>query len=235
MPERGCGSRKEGGLYLEVETSKHGIPVEYFMLDPAIEWKGKVPLRAPMLVDGSEGEVKHVVLGVGKNHYPTVPDFVEEGRAQGFSKRIPRNFDLTALTAGKSRLVLMHPRAIPYYPHYCHTECNELNKAEHECVFDLWSLSMLHPSSDQHEIVRDGHGPLFIRLPCGSSYRATLPATPTQQEFIEGEYVNMYTPGLFISLPIHKITYINKKDNTVPGEIKQQIEESGFKLEIAKE
>lgn len=239
---RGCGDRQDGGLYIEVETSVDGIPIEYFMLDPAIKWNGEVPIRAPMLIDGTEEGVKHIVLGVGKEHYPTVPDFVEEGAYKGVSKRIPRNFDLSALTPKKSRLLLMHPRAIPHFVHTTPARCiSGLDKKEHTCVHDLWPLSALHPSTEKHTVdapspedLDDGNDLYIVKLPSGYQYDTFAPYIPTLETFETEELKDQYHPGLFISLPIGKFVYVNKKDDTVPKEIKDKIKGTDFDLEVAK-
>src|SRR5207249_1575411 len=119
MSERGCGTRKEGGLYLVVPMSKDGKPIEYFLVDPAIPWTGGT-LRAPQMFRLPDDEVKHVIMGVGETYYPFVCDFIEETRVMGISKRVPLSIDLADLIPGESRLLLMHPNSIPEFPYIIH-------------------------------------------------------------------------------------------------------------------
>lgn len=116
---RGCGSRVAGGIYLETGLSKHGRPIEDFLIDPptrlnadtrarmGITQVGVTPLPR-QLEDGTT--VVHVVDWVGAEYYPCVTDFVEEVRRFGLSRRVPRNFDFSLLTP-QSRILLLHSRA----------------------------------------------------------------------------------------------------------------------------
>lgn len=102
--KRGCGTREQGGIYLETGTSAWGEPLEAFLADPPI----------PMTCDSKVGVelterhgVVHVLDWVGQEHYPYVADVLEEGRHYGFSRRIPKTLDLSRLTR-ESRLMLVH-------------------------------------------------------------------------------------------------------------------------------
>jgi hypothetical protein len=73
VKERGCGQRVENGLYACVGESVNGMPIDYFLLDPVVEWHKMS--RAPEIYTDEHGE-NHLVMGVGKSFYPFVPDFV---------------------------------------------------------------------------------------------------------------------------------------------------------------
>lgn len=114
MTKRGCGERVQGGLYISVPSGYYGMSIEHFLVDPPVRWDGG-QVRAPMLIP--QDGVNHVLLGIGREFYPFVPDFVEEARVMGISKRIPFTFDLTTLKpptddTPASGLLLVHPRAI---------------------------------------------------------------------------------------------------------------------------
>lgn len=134
-----CGSRTEDSLYACIETSPLGLPVEAFLVDPSLPWKGP-QLRAPMIIADSKG-VKHVFLGIGKQYYPTVPSFVDEAGIKGVSKRLPRDFDPEGLTPGQSKLILIHPKAIPRFPYNVEYTCPKGKSEEHQCIGALWPLS----------------------------------------------------------------------------------------------
>jgi len=238
MSSRGCGSRKDGGLYLEIVTGSSGRPIEDFLLDPVQVWEGAPSLRAPMLIDstnsyGIEGKpVKHIIMMVGKEFYPTIPDFIEEGRLLGVSKRIPRNFPFEQLTPGLSRIILMHHRAIPKFDYNVDITCPRGNTEKvHkcQCVYHLWELSALHPSSDKHSVEIAG-SIATVTLPCGDTYHVNMPLEPS----LEG-YSDDYEPGLFISLPIGNIAYINKANNEAPKDIVDRATKSGWTLKVEKE
>lgn len=190
---RGAGA--VGHLRKDVKTA----PLEYFLKDPEGAWNwGQV--RAPIkiksfkcprcsrLVGEREREehlqvhsglglddfkmIPHLVLGVGKKYYPYVPDFVEEWRRWGLSKRIPRNFNVSDLIPGKSQLLLVHPRTHPKFGYEGRGESGErcpwkilqqklhsdrfteeekkiIRKrlkerpsTDHQCLGDLWPLSV---------------------------------------------------------------------------------------------
>jgi hypothetical protein len=108
---RGCGYRQPGGAYLAVPLGPGGKPVEHFLVDP------------PLVVDPSalglssvgtamieRDGVTHVLDVVGREHYPTVAEFIEEARRMGVSRRISRTADFSRLGHG-SRMLLLHAHA----------------------------------------------------------------------------------------------------------------------------
>jgi hypothetical protein len=110
---RGCGSRVVGGVYAEVKQGDEGMPIEAFLVDPP----SPVDAQALGLTDKGVrliqlGDTWHVFDIIGENYYPNVADFVEEGRRMGVSRRLPSNLDFSKIDPEKSRLVLLHRRAI---------------------------------------------------------------------------------------------------------------------------
>lgn len=106
---RGCGTRKKGGIYLEVGLSPFGMPLEHFLIDPPWPVLGEgFPNQGVNMVE-REG-VWHVLDRVGASYYPNVADFVEEARRFGVSRRAQRTLKFGKLTKD-SRIILAHPRA----------------------------------------------------------------------------------------------------------------------------
>lgn len=86
---------------------------------------------------------------VGVNHYPYIPDFIEEGLRYGFSRRIPKSAPLNLITT-ESMHLLAHPRAIihnykEFYADRQHLkacprehEIHNSGEAEQSCLGLLW-------------------------------------------------------------------------------------------------
>lgn len=220
--ERGCGYRVEDGLYLTIGRGFFGQPIEFFLVDPATAWNGG-QLRAPMLIEDSEKTI-HILLGIGKSYYPFVPDFVEEARRLGITKRVPRNFEVERLTPGKSKLFLIHPRAIPNFVYEADCTCPKHNKMEHECVGFLWSLSGLKDFGEHHKLLKNGNfGTILVKTP-SCSYEITKPKKP------EG-FQDHYSSGIILATGICKFEYVNRRGK-VPTELKNRIEKAKFRLEV---
>jgi len=239
---RGCGTRKEGGLYLVTATSPYGFPIEHFLVDPPIPWRGPRVLRAPMLIEA--GGVVHIAMTVGKTYYPYVPDIVEEIRVLGLSKRVPRDFDFTKLTPGRSRILLIHPRAIPRFSfkaeweerkpcercrilsdHYGISEIARECKPRHEpgslrCIFALWPLSALRSHKKVHEVIEEG----LVKTPSTTyAVRGRVHEAPREQR---------YSPGVFARLPITRFEYVG---SSLPEDLKEKAEESGWEVRAVEE
>ncbi len=106
---RGCGVRKENGVYSECGTSPLGRKVEEFVVEG-------VPLPEDFVLPAigvSLIELNgkwHVIDHVGADSYPNVADFIEEARRYGMSRRC-EGIDYSLLTEG-SMHILVHDRAI---------------------------------------------------------------------------------------------------------------------------
>ena len=108
---RGCGERKQGGIYAECGLSSWGLPIEHFLVDPPqvidADALGLTSIGVKLI------EIKgvwHIFDIVGSEHYPNVADFIEEVRKLGASRRLARTLDFSRLTSD-SKLVLLHRRA----------------------------------------------------------------------------------------------------------------------------
>jgi hypothetical protein len=112
VPQRGCGARKAGGVYLCTETSSNGVPVEHFVFDPPRPFEYE-PFRAPILFPDPHVEgLNHVLIWIGEEFYPSPLDFIEELKQCGVSRRIPNEFQYDKLTPGSSKMMFVHPRAV---------------------------------------------------------------------------------------------------------------------------
>ncbi len=195
--KRGCGTRKEGGLYACVSTSVFGRPIEEFVIDPAREWKGKC-FRTPILYEGQNG-VNHMLVWVGAKFYPFVPDFVEEARVMGVSRRIPKGFPVEKLKPGESKMFLIHPQAIPDFGYFVPPTGKCLKPdVEHLCTFDLWPLSSLE-SIENHKLIFGEEDSV------GTSYLA----------------------GAFAAFYLTHLEYVNK-DRKAPKELVEKVQTAGF-------
>lgn len=220
--ERGCGERAENALYLCVDLSPTGRPIEDFLVDPVVSWSGG-QLRAPMLVE-SKG-VTHIVLGIGATYYPFVSDFVEETRRFGISKRVPRNFQVERLTAGKSKLLLAHPRSIPNFDHEARASsiCPKRNNEEHECIGFLWPLSSLKEFEKVHTLGKGAFGTIMVKTP-SCWYEVRKPHKPK-------EFIDHYSSGIILAFPVFHFEYVNRQGR-VPSKMKKRIEKANFRLDV---
>lgn len=109
---RECGpGRQEGHIYAECGFGPNGSPIEHFLIDHPI------PVNPAQLGISTQGVtlierqgVWHIVDFVGESHYPYPQDFIEEARAIGVSRKLPRTSDFAKLTP-ESTLILIHPKA----------------------------------------------------------------------------------------------------------------------------
>ena len=112
IPEaRGCGDRTPGGLYIESGLGPGGVPLEYFLVDPPLPVpEGLDLVNKPQIVEDTETGVAHLWLWIGAEWYPYCPDYIEETRRLGASRKLNPQMDLSRLTPG-SRMILVHPAA----------------------------------------------------------------------------------------------------------------------------
>src|SRR5256885_7987813 len=120
---RGCGEREPGGVYAESGLSPRGRPLEEFLFDPPLPipdgldlinkpqfWQRTLASGEPLLDE--EGQpVFDLLIWVGEEHYKYCPDYLEETRRYGASRRLNPNLDLSLLSRS-SRIILAHPRVL---------------------------------------------------------------------------------------------------------------------------
>jgi len=120
---RGCGEREPGGVYAECGLSSRGRPLEEFLIDPPLPLpEGLDIVNKPQLwqrtrvsgepaLDEEELPIYDLLLWIGAEHYPFCPDYIEEVKRFGASRRLNPNLDLSLLTHA-SRMILVHPHAL---------------------------------------------------------------------------------------------------------------------------
>ena len=120
---RGCGEREPGGVYAESGLSPRGRPLEEFLFDPPLPlpdgldlvnkpqlWQRTFASGEPAL--GEDGlAIFDLLIWVGAEHYPYCPDYLEEVRRYGASRRLNPNLDLSLLCRS-SRMILAHPHVL---------------------------------------------------------------------------------------------------------------------------
>jgi hypothetical protein len=117
---RGCGDREPGGTYAESGLSPWGRPLEEFLIDPPLPlpdgldlinkptlWQRMLPSGEPAR-DAWEQHIYDLLIWVGREFYPYCPDFIEEVRRYGASRKLNPNLDLSLLSQA-SRMILAHP------------------------------------------------------------------------------------------------------------------------------
>ncbi len=120
---RGCGEREPGGVYAESGLSPWGRPLEEFLIDPPLPlpdgldlvnkpqvWQRVLPSGEPAL-DEQGQPIYDLLIWIGAEFYPYCPDYLEEVRRYGASRRLNPNLDLSLLSRA-SRMILAHPRVI---------------------------------------------------------------------------------------------------------------------------
>lgn len=228
---RGCGSRTENSLYICVPISPFGRPVEYFLLDPP-KLTNLKPFRTPIIIEHKDKKVKDVAIWVGEQFYPFVPDFIEETREMGISRRIPRNFPIEKLTPHKSRMFFIHSRAIPAFGCDTGKECpRKLKHDKDTCVFDLWSLSALTDFGEKHKVTVIDEDNVQITTP-SVKYQTSIPHKPPLN--LEQKKSYPYQTGIFCSFWVSHLEYINK-DGKIPTELRKKIKKTDWDIMVMKE
>jgi len=225
--ERGCGRRQIGALYACVPTSTSGTPIEYFIVDPPLPWNAG-HFRGARLHTRADGTVD-MLLWVGAEHYPFVSDFIEEARIHGISRRVPVSKELgySILTPNKSRILLVHPRAIfeggytqPEYsresdlrPSVLPTggDCNhptERTKGITYCAFAGWGISSLWSMSNHSVEEAD----LLAKI-----------ITPSVEYFVRRPNrvvpptLDCFRPGIFAAFPLSHFEFVNPNGGLSEG------------------
>lgn len=232
MAKRGCGTRKDNGLYICIASSEFGKPIEHFLLDPPKPFIGK-PFRTPIIVEGKK--VNHIMIYVGKEFYPFVSDYIEECRVQGISRRIPKSFPFERLTPFESRMFFVHERAIPLFEYDTGRDCPRKIKHTHKpddtCVFDLWHLSALERIKDKHEVSIIDENHAGIQTP-SVKYSVNLPRMPPINLDKKAKY--MYQTGIFAAFFVSHLEYVNK-EKKIPTTLKKRIKETDFDIRACEE
>ncbi len=248
--KRGCGTRTEGGIYLECGHSPFGKPLNELLIDPAMvppsvhengwdEYPGALvtqgasdwyaPHRTPLLFE-HEGAF-HVVIWVGAEFYPNVWDFIEEGRVAGFSRRVPKTFDFAKLTAA-SRMFYIHPQAWVDARALAETldvdlECPYCPRGEMEpklfhTLGGTPTCLGLTRLVDPADVALTDENTARRILACGVDYEVSgLP---------DGVQTTK-APGLFLQTCISGIAMINHSDGSFDESVEEKVDAAGIGIE----
>jgi len=218
MVVRGCGTRQEGGVYAECRLSPFGRPLEDFLFDPprpvdpdalGLSEIGVLPVRDQ---DGTT----HLMDWIGRKHYPTPADFIEEVRRFGMSRRLPRSLDFRLLTP-RSKMLLVHAEGLDWnhralyeilarnregwscpkgLPEHAPTDAAGRPQVPVEMCAGLWWEAVPHNAGERHGRAH------MRRMPSFSYPARTLP---------EGHRPD-YQPAIIAAFPISNLAVIRAQD-----------------------
>ena len=230
--ERGCGEREQGGVYGESGLSPYGSPLENFLIDPPLPLPEGIDLiNKPQLCEDPATGITHLLIWVGAEHYTYTPDYIEETRRFGASRRINPNLELSRLTH-ESHMILAHPRAINALweeqnpPQECqkHIPLHDIPslhlldahpaQQEGSCLYKLWEVIPQEAATEVLEL--EGERPSCLRKVGSTIYQYR----PT------GESAEGLQPGLFATLPITGIALIQYDDGTVNESAKAKLQQT---------
>jgi len=250
---RGCGrKRKEGGLYASMGLGEDGIHLSNFMLDPPVPFLNGEPFQgvheAPEYITTGWDTDEHLVLmdWVGEGGYATVPDFIEEVRRFGMSRRIPSTFDFKGVNYRQIWLALVHAKAAPDVENLRHVEPWEYewcryhpviadNPKHHEhfpaCLYHDWPLVYQQRGVNPLE----NH---TVEMPWGSydpTWMITKPTIPGAiQPHVLASVLDKPTypfPAFFAVMPITHLEAVQYVEEDVAAEV----EKSGVDLYVVEE
>lgn len=119
MPKRLCGaSRVAGGIYLTTKSGAGGKSIADFLIDPPIPltWQEQEKLNLsplgvnPREVEHTDGTKSYTIFDwIGADHYPFWPDFYEEVRRYGLSRRMAVIKSILGAFQKNGTYILVHP------------------------------------------------------------------------------------------------------------------------------
>jgi len=211
-------------VYLCTGLSENGIPINAFLIDP-VKMMDVDCFRAPIVIpDTVDPELLHIAIWIGREHYASPIDYVEEVKRLGASRRIPENFDFSVLTPGKSRMMFIHPLAFTELIHEadCPVEGFHPNEGHGETVACLGAHWRYAKSLGS--IVADG--------PVGTVGSVGQCLYPLEQSQIEVDPKD-FSPGIFFQLPVTHIEYqANDRSDRGPDSTAERAAAAGFQYAI---
>lgn len=242
---RGCGDRDEGKTYACCGAAEAGMPIEDFVIDPAIPWPGKFQRGVKILPrDPEEPEgLQDLAVFVGRKYYPSPWDYVEETRLFGASRKLSPSLPFGKLTPGESRMVFVHSLVIPDFEYELEREERPLHGCKHFqkwvdkgifsqepperhlneslCTFALRDLTYLvHGDIAPNELVPHYYDVIMPSF----SYSAKYPRVPAAYMPTRGKWKT----GIFLALPLTHFEFCR----TANEETKDKIEQAGFRTEV---
>lgn len=207
IPARGgpreCGpGRQEGHIYAECGFSPHGVPIEHFLIDLPIPVNpGQLGLSSQGVTFIERQGTWHVVDVIGESHYPCAADFVEEAKALGVSRKIPRTGDFGRLTR-ESTLILIHPRGrvtnslpLASFTSGFFCPCGHGHSAHEPCAGYHWYAAEANvPGTVKRRLKRTSY-----------EVRPLLSGAPALE----------FTPAYILRVPISNLSVIRNRDGSV--------------------
>ncbi len=233
---RGCGTRVNHGLYLVTTPSPSGRPVEDFLIDPPV-LIDKDPFRSPELYL-KEG-VHHILDWVGAEYYPYVPDFIEEVKTMGISRRIPKIFPTDKLTKG-SMFLFVHSRTLidwidrvknvmkelkdsmEILSYSCPKQLSEHQPADQFCIGMLYPLVSLDKKYDNNSnlVVKRDFVDIYYNI-------------RNLRELVSRSEIT-YKPAIFGAFPITGVEYVSE-DLSVERGIADKLKQSDLPFAVVEE
>lgn len=234
IPEpRGCGDRTPGGLYIESGLGPGGVPLEHFLVDPPLPVPDGLDLvNKPQIVEDTETGIAHLWLWIGAEWYPYCPDYIEETRHLGASRKLNPQLDLSRLTPG-SRMILVHPAARNTLgqeqqpPDACakrvpghvleqdaHAPEESASPAAGPCLFKTYELIPREAAADESL-------PIILN---GSTWYARRIGSTTYFYAPSGESAEGLEPGVFAALPITGFALIRHPDGSVNESVREKLD-----------
>lgn len=226
--ERGCGFRTKGALYAETGLGPHGLPLEDFFIDPP------TPIDPTTHGISSQGMTFkqdgagtwHLIDWIGEKYYETAPDFLQEVKALGLSRKMNPKLDLSRLTPA-SRIVLLHPKGYlanaqdyhfpPDGTHFSGCMCEKPEHAPDQlggvtcCIGTLWD--------SVPDGVPEGSDPRLVRRTTGGgSYLARLDPEGVAPD---------WRPALIARFPIGRFAVVKDPDTGAHEEMIEKLKAAG--------
>jgi hypothetical protein len=156
-----------------------------------------------------------VLMWVGEEHYPFCPDYIEETRQFGVSKRVPLGMDLKVFKPHGTWLCFIHPKAVVERIDPVHVCPNDRRRAEHlagreRCITELYYFVDAAESTD------DDGKPVFKRTIGDTTY--SVPKLLQRQD-------EKFGPGIFLRLPFSHFEYVLPGEGKVDNRVLKAVEE----------
>lgn len=247
---RGCGERKEGEAYACFGIGAGGRAIEDYIVDPVRVWPGKFQRGIKILPrdPGDPGGLCDLVVFIGAENYPSVWSYIQEAKRFGVSRRMPSNLPFERLTPERSKMVLVHSKAIPLFDYSLNRPDQPLHGCK--CGIQWWDAKMFgaavpsgyHPGSaipmerctfalqdlavaNHHRFERMGEGQFRIDTP-SFAFEGYFPKVP---DLREQRLTNQtWGTGIFMALPLTHFEFRNKAKK----DVWERANAAGFKTAI---
>jgi len=226
--ERGCGTRVQGGLYVETNLGGKGLPIEDFLVDEPKEidatFLGVSKIGVTVV---KIGDYYHILDWVGDMYYHLPSDFIEEVRLYGMSRRVPKIKDIEKLT-NNSKIYLIHSKAnLANFKDIRGKESIKCmcGKEEHTLPYSGNCISLLYAQKQ----LSNANVSTTINK---GSYSVKMPSF--EYEMIDTNVTQRYgsNPAIFMALPIHNLTVITDKVGDSHLDVIENADNYGLDLKL---